>query len=223
MSNNSNQWTHLFIILLVIQETFKRRLRTSHIWLEKNNSPQLSERENIQPLTINRREEGGAFSSDQSEDDETLASVAAQKAAAVTLKRKSPRLVEENAKKPAVTVSAVQSGSGKMKKRSPDIFLSMADPYYKQTIFHYFEQRKKGQTTTVQATKEIFSKFQNFLKKSKGDFYKSEHKGGEQCLVDNNDVVIRSKSLVVIFNACQILNDFLPMPLHMNIKKLKLI
>lgn len=147
-----------------------------------------------QPLSNDEREGGTSFSSDQSEDDETLASVAAQKAAAAPSKRKSPRLIEESTKKPVMTASAGQSTVKESKKQSPDIFLSMADPYYKQTIFHYFELRKKGQTTTVQATKEIFAKFQNYLNKSGGGYYKTEHKSREQYSVDNNDVVIRSKS-----------------------------
>lgn len=72
----------------------------------------------------------------------------------------------------------------------------MLDPYYKQTIFHYFEMRKQNKVSTVQATNRIYAKFQKYIAKCGGRYYKISHKGGDSYLVDSDDEVIRSELLL---------------------------
>ena len=132
-----------------------------------------------QPSPLNGEKER---ESDQSED-ETLASIAASK-------RKSPRLKVES--KPPNS----SSGSN---QQSSDILLSMLDPYYKQTIFHYYDLRKQdSNSNTLTASDEIYVKFTRYLKRTRGKFYKIGHRGGERYLVDSEDEILKSKFLFVV-------------------------
>lgn len=45
----------------------------------------------------------------------------------------------------------------------------------------------------MQATDEIYAKFQKHIAKYGGSFYKISHKGGDSYLVDSDDEVIRSE------------------------------
>lgn len=116
---------------------------------------------------------------DPSDDDETLASVAESKS-----KRKSPRLKDPPIEKHPTPPT----------DETRDILLSMLDPYYKQTIFHYYEKRKReGSKNTVSESDEIFTKFKSYLRKSRGEFYKIGHRGGERYMVDSKEDIIKSK------------------------------
>ena len=185
-----------------IRETIQRRHSTTHLWLDKSineskKKPQSApigrgELKSLQSPLLGDKH-GGITS--HSDEDETLASVAASKN--LGSKRKSPRLKDEPKPTTSTSTTTISTKTTKTttREQSPDILLSMLDPYYKQTIFHYFEQRKCDSTlNTVQATEEIYAKFQKYVKKSGGKYYKIGHKGGEQYVVGEDEVIRKIKT-----------------------------
>lgn len=140
---------------------------------------------------------------DKSDDDETLAAIAASK-----LKRKSPRvskqkasykeadndsLIDEEEEKDNVNEEGDndQEDAENTNSQSADIQLSMLDPYYKQTLFHYYQNRKSSSRT--QHANEIYTKFRKKLEHTGGGFYKIEHKGGDWYLVESEKDILKSE------------------------------